>query len=734
MGIIDLNQKKELENFIGLSSLEASIFFDLNDKYTIDFLKEVYFGNIKEDKRKRLIEIINDINDKSLVGPLVKLLLEFSKDKLWDIIENNAEHIDYTKKIDAIKICMNYLSSNLYFEEIVKDILLSVDGDLVKLYISLLTDNDLIYNKYYVEIVRKLVKVKNFERLRILVDLVLDENFLNSNHVMHVLDNALSIKDNDILDAYSSLVYVPSFLEFANYRYFTDLILEINDINVLYVLIDILAYEEFEEEYFECVVKNIKNCDVSVLSDFKKAVLDDNTRNSNYFSFILERLCSFSNSYLSSLYLKIVTNEDILNNDKCVDVIDLVSKMKNKNTLMFVSSLIQDSDLSYDNSFIYILKMILKNKDRFYSNSFYNILTNEQMLRSSEYYSYINKLFTINDESILTIISDFILWDSCDFNNDSIHEFLRNVFNIRDVNFLREYINIVTIEEILNDDNFDIIFNKALHLKSPNFVKLYIDLVSYIILNEDEFDFDFELVLDNIVKFNEEEQFKYFMQIIQDSDLHDSEYLNDVILCFNDVNVPCLSYFVDIILDRDIILSDSYYNILSTVSSIVDVERIKLLDNMLNSSLGVVFFNKVLNIEDIRVLKDLCLLLDDFDKIDIDEMDASLILRSYLDMSKDNRVLKNLIRSKNPVLCNYKSILFRRYDVKRCDFDSDLGYIPFSDIDVVKGELYDLSIMYGRVSLYDVLNIGTNDDIINSLSEIDENEEVSENILVKKLK
>ena len=166
----------------------------------------------------------------------------------------------------------------------------------------------------------------------------------------------------------------------------------------------------------------------------------------------------------------------------------------------------------------------------------------------------------------------------------------------------------------------------------------------------------------------------------------------------------------------------------------------KLISDTLNTNLGVKFISSSVNIKDNRILKDFNILFNDFDSLVMEDSGFSSkfssIIDAYLGFKKNEcNNLTSLIRSKDPVVLKYKGILYKYFDLEKCDLQLDVlsNVIPKGDLEVIKEEIYNDSLMYKRVRFNDVLQDGTKEEIINSLMEIGENEEVTENVLVKKL-
>ena len=703
-GIINLDNN-ELENFIKLSNEEIRILSSINDKNTLIFLKQFYFSDVDKDKKLRVLRMIDKMINQELVTYVVDLLTEFiNADRLWNSLEKNIELVDSKEKINAIMEVKNYLYHSHIFDKVLENILFTNDIDVVNLYISILTN----------------------EKLR------------NSNNYQYVIDMALSISDNNILQMFSLIACNSSFLDFSNYAYVLDLISEINSQYALSILISILDKDTLYDDTFERVVNIIKNADERILISFKELALNDDLLYSSNYEFALETLCKISNYNLSNLFVKIATNKNLLFNDDYRDVLELVSKIKNANVMYSVICLIQYNDMLESGNFVYVLTEMVENQERYYSQAFINILTDYNLLYSEMYFSYVDLLFNIFDESIILTLSDFITWDNFDVDVDGMYDFFYNALQIEDVNLLKEYLNIVCYDDICNSNDFEIIFNKALSIKKVSIMKLYIDLVLYMIKNEERFQFDY--VLDNAVEIEDENRFEFFILIIKDNDLSNTDYLNSVLDSFSMISLECLPYFLDIVLDREVLPLDSYEDILTSLSKVKDALRMKLISDTLNTNLGVKFISSSVNIKDNRILKDFNILFNDFDSLVMEDSGFSSkfssIIDAYLGFKKNEcNNLTSLIRSKDPVVLKYKGILYKYFDLEKCDLQLDVlsNVIPKGDLEVIKEEIYNDSLMYKRVRFNDVLQDGTKEEIINSLMEIGENEEVTENVLVKKL-
>lgn len=772
-------ETKELDNLLKLNDEEVKFLLSIKNTKTLAFIKNYLFSlDTNQGKNKKIIEMISGIKNEELIPYFVKFVNFINDKRLLDIIYNKVELIDSKEKIDALKLVVNsLLSTNQNIIDIINNILFS-NIDVLRLYITVLTDENLKKLGNYLDVIEKILKVQDLNRLIPLVELITDdESLLESDYFSYVVLKALEINDSFRLTLMCSIFWDNDLLKLSNYKSIIDKVMEINSIEHLKLIINIFGSEDIwgVDNNIENIVTIIQTLNPKLINAFKECALDENLiNNSNYIS-SLKLLSDMRNPFLSDLFVSVLTNTNLIESNDYRFVSELASTIENRYTFYTFVDLIENESF-VDSIFITaVLKMIVQNQNRFYSNNFFDILVNPYFLiNSNVYLECISSLFNTYDESKILLLSNFIE-NEVQYDLSGMNDFLEFIFNLDDVNLIKEFINLICDEDIKYSDVLDNILNKAYSIENYEILRMYKDLVKYMI-NENRFPYeeevtnsfiswlpikkkkenvsDFNYILDYATSIKDISRFKGLAQIVTDEDLAntrtDDNSLQFILDRMKNVTLENIPYFVNIVLNSGIINLDNYKEVVETLSMINETEKLKVIGEIIDTESGNILIEEDLisrNIfnKDIRLLKDLSLLFNQFSYSSsiFTSYEFKVFVINFIDNydNENSITVKNLIRSNNEIVIKYRKLIYTALS-KIANNYADLNYLSVlltkngvnrNDIETIKLELFGKSIMYDQISFEDLVKVGTKDEIIDTLMRMDDNEDVKANTLVRKL-
>lgn len=435
------NYRLALDKFLSMvSSTEA---LDNNKKSDVrnKFVNVLKNSNLINSKYySQVVQKIYSINEDDLISYYINILTDKDvlESKYFDFVFNNLFNITDKYKLEVIsKVFLdpNLINSN-YYEYAILDVM-KFSGELSKLSILsiLLINKSLIESKYYKFAINTFLSSSNIE----IYHLLIKDCLIALPFYKEIISKICEVKNPKILKLYVSLFSYYTINKLANKENIFK-ILDITDIDILNSFNTILKSEVdvYIFDYILPIALEIK--DKEILKMFCNLVIYSNLINSNKCYYVVKTLSKIleMDKEILLLYLKLVTNKDLINVD--------------------IPTIVIDSFLT-----------LAQTKDINLLNDYVDIITNKHLLKSQYYLNIVSILSNVINYKKIKLYKDLLNYHINPLffymiimakEKSSFNKYILNRKNVIDGNII----------EILSNDNYqksDI--NEILSDFSPDF-------------------------------------------------------------------------------------------------------------------------------------------------------------------------------------------------------------------------------------------------------------------------
>jgi len=785
--VLDINNKETFESVINLSD-EVSIFLlNIKSKKTKKSLIEIFELASNADFYEELTISISKINEEILAYslPIINYLIEshytvgIGKEKIIHTI-NSLCNVESKDTVNAIKNMVNNLEFLIINEEYYKTAITLIgrtkDSALLKIYLKFILNKYLQNGKFYTYVLNEIQSIEDANILEVLLNIITDEDLKEQpQYFKYIFGVAKDTKDIDTLYPLSEILIYVELLKLPNYITIVDRL-----INTPYqskptyynafldIIYKIEGDKEYKEKYYIDVIDTLYSVPIHNIWDFINLATNENLYTTDHYRFALKCFTQIKNSTICEQYCDLASSERLLENEDYKQIISLASKIEDTYAFSDFDDLTEYDTLIDNDNYLFALEVMSKLKTRDISGAMFYILSDNYLVKFSNYRFIVNKIIELNDINKIKLISEFLTWNKI-FDDESLltsiiehatkidsTKNLENYFRYIKYNsgFKTEYLTRTSliISKMKNPSTYETLVNTFYTIyrlksnKTENKNTLFSGISRFLgsdSSNEDNNeDKRVNIILSLPLEIFSEKLLRNLNIAILDKKLYNSNYFEYAINLFRVFNDETCEVLTEIITSSYLLKRGDYKEIINRIIEIKSISHlkhlsklIKLLENdivMNNSNL----LNIILNKNDERIVVDITNILTGLSKIAMINTSPIEIIEEYLkDPNKEKiKLITRISSSQNDTVLKHKQTLYLELLSKGSLSQKSIYYlnIPKRDKNIIEEELLDTSTFFQTESIILFAQTATTEELLKELESINDNEEVSTLTLKKR--